>query len=246
MQPHIHPDQGQDGKLVSIQVALPAEHGTPGAARAIERPWTTAFFKEPVAGPVWLGSTNLEGDRQADLKHHGGPDRAVLAYAAGHYPGWRAELYLEIPHGAFGENFTVAGMDEAAVCLGDVYEVGGAVVQVSQPRIPCWKIARRWQVKDLSARVQRSGRTGWYLRVLREGEVQAGDEMRLVDRPYPEWTIARANAALYTRPAVEAEVSALATCPGLAPSLRAALAGYLAQPLDPGADIDSERLVGPN
>lgn len=212
----------------------------------MERPWTTAFFKEPVAGPVWLGATNLECDRQADLKNHGGPDRAVMAYAAGHYPGWRAELYLEIPHGAFGENFTVAGMDEATVCIGDSYEVGGAVVQVSQPRIPCWKIARRWQVKDLSARVQRSGRTGWYLRVLREGEVKADDEMRLIDRPYPEWTIARANAALYTRPPIEAEVRALAACPGLAPSLRMALAGYLVQPLDPGADLDSERLVGPN
>jgi len=234
------------GRLVSIQAALPREHGTPGAAKAMERPWTTAFFKEPVAGPVWLGSTNLAGDRQADLEHHGGPDRAVLAYAAGHYPGWRAELYLELPHGAFGENLTVAGMDEATVCIGDAYEVGGAAVQVSQPRIPCWKIARRWQVKDLSARVQRSGRTGWYLRVLREGEVKAGDEMRLVDRPYPEWTVARANAALYTRPLVAAEVRALATCLGLAPGLRSALSGYLAQPLDPAADVDSARLVGPN
>jgi len=232
--------------LVSIQAALPREHGTPGAAKVMERPWTTAFFKEPVAGPVWLGSTNLAGDRQADLKNHGGPDRAVLAYAAGHYPGWRAELYLELPHGAFGENFTVAGMDEATVCIGDAYEVGGATVQVTQPRIPCWKIARRWQVKDLSARVQRSGRTGWYLCVLREGEVTPSDAMRLIDRPHPEWTIARANAALYTRPIDEAEVRALAACPALASSLRAALAAYLAQHLDPEADGDAPRLVGPN
>ena len=231
-------------RLLSIQVALPAEHGTPGAAKAMERPWTTAFFKEPVAGPVWLGATNLDGDRQADPKHHGGPDRAVMAYSAAHYPGWRAELYLQLPHGAFGENFTVGGMDEATVCLGDAYEVGGAVVQVTQPRIPCWKIARRWQVKDLSARVQRSGRTGWYLRVLREGEVAPGDEMRLVARPHPEWTIARANAALYTRPADEAEVRALATCPALAGELRGVLSGYLAQQVDPGVDTDAARLIG--
>jgi len=233
-------------KLLSIQAALPCEHGTPGAAKAMERPWTTAFFKKPVAGPVWLGSTNLAGDRQADPKHHGGPDRAVLAYAASHYPGWLAELYLELPHGAFGENFTVGGMDEATVCIGDVYEVGAAVVQVTQPRTPCWKIARRWQVKDLSARVQRSGRTGWYLRVLREGEVAAGDEMRRIDRPHPEWTIARANAAFYTRPVDEAGVRALAACPGLAASLRGALSSYLAQQLDPEADGDAPRLVGPN
>ncbi|HKP74859.1 MAG TPA: MOSC domain-containing protein [Longimicrobiaceae bacterium] len=232
--------------LASIQVALPQEYGAPGAERAMDRPWTTAFFKEPVAGPVWLGATNLAGDRQADPKHHGGPDKAVLAYAAAHYPGWRAELYLELPYGAFGENFTVAGLDEASVCIGDVYEVGGAVVQVTQPRIPCWKIARRWKVKDLSARVQRSGRTGWYLCVLREGEVAAGDELRRVERSYPEWSIARANAALYTRPAMVDEVRALATCPGLAASLRMALAGYLAQQHDPEADGDARRLVGPN
>ena len=233
-------------RLVSIQVALPREHGTPDAERAIDRPWTTAFFKEPVDGPVWLGTTNLVGDRQADLKHHGGEDRAVLAYAAAHYPGWRAELYLEVPHGAFGENFTVAGMDEAAVCLGDVYEVGGAVVRVSQPRIPCWKIARRWGVKDLSARVQRSGRTGWYLRVLREGEVAAGDEIRLVERPHPEWSIARANAALYTRPVMEGEVRALAACPALAAGLRGVLGAHMAAQHEPGADADAARLIGPN
>lgn len=239
-------DRPSTGRLLSIQTGQPREHGTPGAARALERPWTTAFFKEPIDGPVWLGRTNLAGDGQADLRHHGGEHKAVLAYAAAHYPGWRAELYLELPHGAFGENFTVAGMDEATVCLGDVCEVGGAMVQVSQPRLPCWKIARRWQVKDLSARVQRSGRTGWYLRVLREGEVAAGDEVRLVERPHPEWTIARANAALHTRSAVEAEVRALAACPALAPSLAAALAGYLAIRHEPGADDESRRLVGPN
>ena len=170
----------------------------------------------------------------------------MLAYAAGHYPGWRSELYLEIPYGAFGENFTIAGLDESSVCLGDVYAIGRAVVQVSQPRIPCWKIARRWQVKDLSARVQRSGRTGWYLRVLQEGEVTAGDEVVLKERPHPEWTIVRANAALYTRPAVEAEVRALAMCPALAASLRDALVAHVAARHEPGADMDAARLVGPN
>lgn len=232
--------------LVSIQVALPREHGTPGAARAIERPWTTGFFKEPVAGPVWVGATNVSGDGQADLRSHGGPDKAVLAYAAGHYPGWRSELYLEIPYGAFGENFTIDGLDESTVCLGDVYAVGGARVQVSQPRVPCWKIARRWRIKDLSARVQRSGRTGWYLRVVQEGEAVAGDEVVLQERPHPEWTIARANAALYTRPVVEAEVRALAMCPALAAGLRDVLAAYVAAQHIPGGDADAARLVGPN
>ena len=229
-------------RLLSIQVALPSEHGTPGAARAMERPWTTAFFKAPVAGPVWLGATNLAGDAQADPKHHGGPDKAVMAYAAVHYPGWRAELYLEIPHGGFGENFTVGGMDEATVCLGDTYEVGGAVVQVTQPRIPCWKIARRWQVKDLSARVQRSGWTGWYLRVLREGEVAAGDELTLLDRPHPEWTVAGANEAMFVVRTRDS-VLALADCPALAPSLADVLRQRAALSRDSG---DEGRLVGDN
>lgn len=230
-------------RLASIQAALPREHGRDDAAEPMGRPWTTAFFKEPVAGPVWLARTNLEGDRQADLKHHGGPDKAVLCYAAAHYPLWRAELGRELPHGAFGENFTVEGLDEATVCIGDVYAIGQARVQVSQPRMPCWKIARRWGIEDLSARVQRTGRTGWYLRVLDEGLVAPGDEIARLERPHPEWTIARANAALYTRPRDVDEILALTAVPALAPSLAAGLAQHVALRHDPG---DETRLVGPN
>jgi MOSC domain-containing protein YiiM len=134
-------------------------------------------------------------------------------------------------------------LDEAAVCLGDVYAVGEARVQVSQPRLPCWKIARRWEMRDLSARVQRSGRTGWYLRVLAEGRVAAGDAVALLERPHPDWTIARANAALYTRPRDAAEILGLAAVPALAASLRKGLEQYAALQHDPG---DDGRLVGPN
>ncbi|HEX8904255.1 MAG TPA: MOSC domain-containing protein, partial [Longimicrobiaceae bacterium] len=141
------------------------------------------------------------------------------------------------------ENFTVEGLDEATVCIGDVYAVGEARVQVSQPRIPCWKIARRWGIRDLSARVQRTRRTGWYLRVLDEGEVAPGDAITLLERPHPEWTIARANAAIYTRPRDADEILALAAVPALAPSLAQALAQYVALRHDPG---DEGRLVGPN
>jgi MOSC domain-containing protein YiiM len=229
-------------RLLSIQVALPRTHGNEGAREPLDRAWTTAFFKEPVAGPVWLGRANLAGDRQADTKSHGGPDKAVLAYAAAHYPLWRAELGVEMPFGAFGENFTVAGLDEGSVCLGDVYAVGGARVQVSQPRIPCWKIARRWRRKDLSARVQATGRTGWYLRVLDEGAVAPGDEFGLLERPHPEWTVARANRAMYVLRTREA-VLELAACPALAPSLAAGLRQRAAAPRDGG---DDGRLLGPN
>src|SRR5690606_6199783 len=109
------------------------------------------------------------------------------------------------------------------VCIGDTYEVGGAVVQVSQPRQPCWKLARRWRIRDLAARVQETGRTGWYLRVLREGEVTAGDSLRLIDRPYAEWTIARANEIMHERRDDRDAAGALAACPLLSASWRETL-----------------------
>lgn len=230
-------------KLVSIQVALPREHGRADAERAMERTWSTAFFKEPVPGPVFLARTNLDGDRQADPEHHGGPDKAVLAYAASHYPLWRDELGRELPHGGFGENFTVDGADESTVCIGDVYAVGEARVQVSQPRIPCWKIARRWGIRDLSARVQRTRRTGWYLRVLVEGHVQAGDEIVLLDRPHPDWPVLRASDVLYARPHSVDDVRTLAAVPALSPGLSQTLERYFAQAAVPP---DEPRLIGPN
>lgn len=230
-------------KLRSIQVGLPREHGRADGETAMERAWTTSFFKEPVDGPVYIGRTNLDGDRQADLKHHGGPDKAVLAYAASHYPRWREELGRELAYGGFGENLTVDGQDESTVCIGDVYAIGEARLQVAQPRVPCWKIARRWGIKDLSARVQRTRRTGWYLRVLAEGHVAPGDEIVLLDRPHPEWTVLRASDVLYAKPHDVDDVRALAGVPALAPGLAVVLERYFAQ-----AEVPSEepRLVGPN
>ena len=134
----------------------------------------SGIFKEPVAGPVWLGATNLVGDAQADLKHHGGPERAVNVYSADHFPDWRARLDRpDLTNGAFGENFTVAGLDEETVCIGDIFAIGDVRVQVTQPREPCWKLARKWNVKDLVKQVEQLRRTGWYMRVLQEGYVEA-------------------------------------------------------------------------
>ena len=182
----------------SIQVGTPTQFGSPGAADPMDRPWSSAIVKTAVDGPVRVGKTNIEGDRQADLKHHGGPDKAVLAYAAAHYPTWRADLpSVEFPRGAFGENLTVDGSSEWDVAIGDVWRAGAATFQVSQPRQPCWKLARRLRVEDMVLRVQESLRTGWYLRVLEEGEIQAGDALSLVRRPYPEWTVAEASRVMY-------------------------------------------------
>ncbi len=204
----------------TLQVGMPRTFGDPDARDPEDRPWTSGIVKDPVEGPVWLHATHFEGDGQADLKHHGGPEMAVLAYCAEHYPAWHAELDpLRLPFGAFGENLTVTGLSEETVSIGDTFELGGAIVQVSQPRSPCWKLARRWNVPDLVARVQRTGRSGWYLRVLKEGLVAPGQEMVLVERPFPRFTV-----ALVTRAAVSpqdfAEASELAACPLLSETWR--------------------------
>lgn len=204
--------------LLSVQVGLPQSYSGDSSKR-MTRPWRTGFFKNPVEGLIGVGRTNLDGDGQADLKHHGGAEKAVLAYAAEHYPYWQKQLVLPtLPNGAFGENFTVVGQSEASVCIGDIYDIGDVQVQVSQPRQPCWKLSRRWQIQDLAWQVQTTGRTGWYLRVLREGTVESGLALILRDRAFPQWTIARANHLMHHELNNRAAASELASCPLLAPN----------------------------
>jgi MOSC domain-containing protein YiiM len=205
--------------LVSVQVGRPLlrDPETPNAYR-------TAFVKTPVEGPVHLRWDNLEGDRQADRRVHGGPDQAVLSYAFQHYLNWRRELGgRDVGPGGFGENFTVDGLDEDSACIGDVFEMGEAILQVSHPRAPCWKIERRWDLPGLTGRVEETGRTGWYQRVLREGWVEAGDQLTLADRPHPAWTVRRTTAVLRS-PRSDPEAGAeLADLPSLTARHRARL-----------------------
>ena len=208
-------------RLLSIQVGLPRQLGTEGAADPMDRPWTSGFFKEPVAGPVRLGRLGLEGDGQADRVNHGGPDKAALLYAAGHYPAWQGELGLAVmPFGAFGENLTIAGLAEPDVCIGDTYAIGPARVQVSQPRQPCWKLARRWRIKDLPARVVANGHSGWYIRVQEGGLIEAGMPVELIDRPCPEWTVQRASTVMNHQKKDRAATASLAACPHLSDEWR--------------------------
>jgi MOSC domain-containing protein YiiM len=139
------------------------------------------YFKEPVLFRVRVRRLNLEGDAQADLRVHGGPDKAVYAYDLGGYEHWRRELGLELPFGQFGENLTVEGMPETEVRIGDVYGIGTAVLQVSQPRSPCYKLAMKMERPRFLKPFLASGRTGFYLRVLEEGEIGAGDEIELIE-----------------------------------------------------------------
>lgn len=196
----MQPASGQTAVLYSIQIGMPKSLGFEGASNTHDLPWTTGFFKSPIEGPVFVGATNIAGDGQADLIHHGGVDKAVLAYSAENYPKWREELGLpDMPCGAFGENLTISGLSEESVCIGDIFQVGPVVFEVSQPRQPCWKLARRWRMHELIGMVVRNGRSGWYLRVLEEGWIEAGMPVVLKERPNSAWSVARANLILHHR-----------------------------------------------
>jgi MOSC domain-containing protein YiiM len=144
---------------------------------------STGIFKSPVQRRIRMNRLNLEGDRQADLSVHGGQDKAVYAYPSEHYAYWKNELPgVELPWGALGENLTVAGLLEGDVCLGDRFQIGTAEVVVTQPRIPCFKLNLKFQSDLMAKRFLASRRTGFYFRVLREGEVGAGDEIMRVQQ----------------------------------------------------------------
>jgi MOSC domain-containing protein YiiM len=205
--------------LYSVQVGAPKSYGSDDAVDTHDKPWTTGFFKAPVEGPVFVGTTNLAGDGQADLKNHGGVDKAVLAYSADHYPKWRDELRMpDMPCGAFGENLTITGLSEESVCIGDIFRIGAVTFEVSQPRQPCWKLARRWRMHELVRLVVHNGRTGWYLRVLEEGCVEARMPVELIERRNPAWSIARANRILHHCRTDLPLTLELAAVPGLADS----------------------------
>jgi len=162
-------------KVLSINVGLPRE--VEWRAEAVE----TAIFKTPVSGRVAVTRLNLAGDRQADLSVHGGPDKAVYAYPSEHYRYWREELPgTALPWGAFGENLTVAGLSEAGLRVGDVLRIGSAELVVTQPRLPCYKLNARFQRPDMVKRFLRSRRTGFYMAVVKEGHLEAGDPIELV------------------------------------------------------------------
>jgi len=163
-------------KLLSVNVGLPREIEWKGK---IVR---TSIFKRPVEGRARVSTLNVEGDQQSDLTVHGGPDKAVYAYPSEHYTFWRTELPgMDLPWGVFGENFTTAGLLEETVHIGDRFRVGSAEFVVTQPRMPCFKLGIRFNRSDMVKRFLQSGRTGFYFAVLKEGEVAAGDSIKLIE-----------------------------------------------------------------
>lgn len=203
--------------LVSLNVALPTE------VMYQQKSVQTGIFKQPVEGVRFLRKVQLEGDGQGDLKNHGGPDKALCAYAQDHFPYWERTLGIEIKAGAFGENVTLVGMTEQEVCIGDRYKLGGAVVEVSQPRQPCFKLAMKHGVSDLVAQVQRTGYTGYYFRVIEEGPIEEGSPILLLHRGKEGRTISWANEIMYSKdtgPEQVAKVRDLLAVEALAESWR--------------------------
>jgi len=164
-------------RIISLNV------GKPQLVIVNDQPVSTGIFKEPIADRVMLRTLNLDGDRQADLSVHGGPYKAVYVYPSEHYLFWKHELpEMELPWGMFGENLTTTGLFETETHIGDRFRVGSAELKVTQPRMPCHKLAIRFERNDIIKRFLVSERTGFYLSVLQEGEVGAGDEFELLKR----------------------------------------------------------------
>lgn len=170
-------------KPSSVLQVLSVNVGQPRAVVWKGRMVVTGIFKEPVAGRIAVRQLNLEGDRQADLTVHGGPGKAIYAYPAEYYPFWREQFpEMEIPWGMFGENLTVEGLLDETVHIGDHFQVGTAHVVVTQPRLPCYKLGLKFGRDDILKRFLQSKLTGFYFAVLKEGEVAAGEPIKLLHR----------------------------------------------------------------
>ena len=197
----------------------------------IGRPWpdkpSTAISKQQVRGAVQIDARGLEGDEQADLKVHGGPEKAIHHYAAEHMQHWRRvfpEHASTFQPGCFGENISTTGLTEEMLCIGDELQLGTARVQVCQGRQPCWKLNAHIGLPEMAAQFQRSGRTGWYYRVLEAGIVKSGDAVTVSRRLHPEWPLSRIIAARFN-PRLETDIAAtLAQIESLSASWRNAFA----------------------
>lgn len=182
----------------------------------------SAFIKNAVAEPTMVGALGLDGDHQADLSVHGGPEKAVYAYPSARYSDWAAafpDLAARFVAGAMGENLTVDTMIEDELCVGDVHAIGGALLQVCQPRQPCFKLALALGEPRLGKHMVRTGHSGWYYRVLREGSIAPGDEIVLAERPNPGFGFPRLVTIVNRGGATLPELHDLAAMPGLASNI---------------------------
>ena len=213
-------------RLLSVNLASPGTLRAPGG-----RLVPSGIFKVPADGPVALSRESLEGDVQVDRRYHGGPEQAVYAYASEHAAHWSRELETPepLPPGFFGENFTTENLLEDGVAIGDVYRVGAALVAVTRPRSPCFKLGLRVGSPRFLRTFLGSGRLGFYLRVLEEGDVQAGDLIERIGRDSRPVFVSELVRLLYSRPVDPAAVQRALRSEALAPALRSRLAERLSE-----------------
>ncbi len=194
-----------------------------GTARPFNGAELSAIMKRPREGAVQVLPDGLAPDEQADRRVHGGPEMALHLYPLDHHAVWRGEIgdhpALDEP-GGFGSNLAVTGLTEDKVHIGDRFRLGSALIEVSQPRQPCWKIEHRFGVKGMVAAIIGSGRCGWYFRVIESGEVAAGDSLLREAIGAAEWSVARAFSVLIAGKGTQADYAALASLPTLSPILR--------------------------
>lgn len=201
-----------------------------GTARPFNGAELSAIQKRPQEGPVQIHAEGLAPDEQADRRVHGGPEMALHLYPLDHHAWWRGEIgdhpLLDEP-GSFGSNLALRGLTEDQVHIGDRFACGTALIEISQPRQPCWKIEHRFGHKGMVAAIVRSGRCGWYFRVIEPGEVAAGESLERVSIGAAEWSVARVFRALVAGKATPEERAALANLAALTPNLRAKAAASL-------------------
>nr|WP_321266297.1 MOSC domain-containing protein [uncultured Sulfurimonas sp.] len=182
--------------VISIQAGKVKAYGDKNKSEFLQKYWESAFFKEVLNSKVFISKDGLNGDEVADKVHHGGVEKAVFANSYENYKEWAEFLNVdELPFGALGENLSISGLHESNVFLGDIHKIGSTTLQVSQPRKPCFKIAKRWNNKKLTNEIYTTGLTGWYYRVLKEGEIIAGDEIFIQTNNENKISILDANIA---------------------------------------------------
>ena len=202
-------------KLLSINIAQPKTVDING------RTYQTGIDKRHCMGRVFLRRLGLDGDGQGDAKNHGGPHQAVYCYPHEHYAHWAAELAWNDSHyGAFGENLTLLGLLETGVCIGDIFRIGGAVIQVSQPRVPCYKLADKLGIPGFEKRFLQANRSGFYARVIEEGVLEAGDPILQLEKDPAGMTVAEVNAARFLRKGDRAAIQRAARLAALSPEWR--------------------------
>ena len=222
--------------VLSLRVGAVAPLGPKGVLSGID--------KSEVSVPLQLSEAGFVGDMQGDTVRHGGPEKAVHHYPFDHYAFWIGEFgeqpILANP-GAFGENIATLGLTEGEAAIGDVFRLGSAVIEISQGRQPCWKLNERFAQKDMARKVQETGRTGWYYRVIEPGTVVPGDHLSLLERRSPEWTLARIWSTFYVNTLDRSELTAIAGLSRLASGWRA----HAAKRLESGKVEDwTRRLQG--